>query len=57
MDAALCVGCGLCCQTAPEVFRMTDGGTAQAYAEATQANRADVEEAEDSCPVAAIRTA
>ena len=55
VDTTLCVGCGLCCSTAPELFRMTDGGTAEGYAEVTDANSADVEEAADSCPVAAIR--
>ena len=56
VDTELCVGCGLCCSTAPELFRMTDGGTAEGYAEVTDACRADFEEAADSCPVAAIRT-
>ena len=55
VDPDRCVGCGLCCATAPEVFRM-NGGTAEAYAEAPPAARADVDEAVDSCPVAAIRT-
>ncbi len=54
VDPDRCLGCGLCCANAPEVFRMA-GGTAEAYAEATDVSRPGVEEAVDSCPVAAIR--
>ena len=54
MDPGRCVGCGLCCANAPEVFRMA-GGSAEAYAEAADESRAGVEEAVDSCPVGAIR--
>ncbi len=54
VDAEKCLGCGLCCANAPDVFRM-NGASAEAYADVTAANRADVEEAVDGCPVAAIR--
>jgi ferredoxin len=54
VDPDRCVGCGLCCATAPEVFRM-NGGCAEAYAAVSPAAAADVDEAVDSCPVAAIR--
>ena len=54
VDTEKCLGCGLCCANAPDVFRM-NGSAAEAYAEATDESRADVEEAIDGCPVAAIR--
>ena len=54
VDAEKCLGCGLCCANAPDVFRMA-GGTAEAYADVTDSGRTGAEEAADSCPVAAIR--
>ena len=31
VDQSVCMGCGLCAGTAPDVFRMNDNGTAEAY--------------------------
>ena len=55
VDQDTCMGCGLCAGTAPDVFRMTDNGTAEAYADTTDANKDDVQVAIDECPVSAIR--
>ena len=55
VDQDTCMGCGLCAGTAPDVFRMTDNGTAEAYADTTDANKDDVQAAIDGCPVSAIR--
>ena len=49
------MGCGLCAGTAPDVFRMNDNGTAEAYADTTDANKDDVQAAIGGCPVSAIR--
>ena len=55
VDPDVCIGCGLCAATAPEVFRMNDNGTAEAFADTTDENRDDVQSAIDGCPVSAIR--
>ncbi len=54
VDKDVCVGCGLCTSTAPDVFQMTDEGTAEAYAEG---EAAAIEQAIDDCPVSAISKA
>ncbi|MDO4621013.1 MAG: ferredoxin [Lachnospiraceae bacterium] len=51
VDQNSCVGCGMCTGIAPEVFRMNETGSAEAYAEGDDAS---VKEAIDSCPVEAI---
>ncbi len=53
-----CIGCGLCAETCPEVFSMTDEGTASAIETEVPANAADTAvEAKDNCPVEAIEEA
>ena len=50
-----CIGCGLCNGTCPEVFSMTDAGTAQAVeGEVDAALEAGVLDAMNGCPVQAI---
>ncbi|MDF2540168.1 MAG: hypothetical protein K0S76_3189 [Herbinix sp.] len=55
IDRDGCIGCGLCTDLCPEVFRMTDDGYAEVY---TDPVPADVEntasEAADNCPVSVI---
>ena len=54
VDPELCIGCGLCAGTAPEVFEM-DGALSRAVADTTDENRDAVLEAIVGCPVGAIR--
>ncbi len=55
VDKDECIGCGLCEMTAPDVFRMTDDGKAEAYADTTDENKDAVQEAIEGCPVSAIK--
>ncbi len=53
-----CLGCGLCAGTCPEVFAMTDGGTARAIDTDVPASALDsAEEARCGCPAEAIEKA
>ncbi len=54
VDQDLCIGCGLCAEICPSVFRMNDDNLAEAHGEVTPDNQAQAEEARDSCPVEAI---
>lgn len=54
VDKDTCIGCGLCCGTCEEVFRLDDDGKSVAYGEVTDANKDDVQAAIDNCPVSAI---
>lgn len=50
-----CIGCGLCNATCPEVFSMTDEGTAKAIEEDVPASAEETaQEAMENCPVGAI---
>lgn len=50
-----CIGCGLCESVCPGVFRMTDEGIAEVYAEVTPENEACAFEAQGGCPADVIR--
>ena len=50
----VCIGCGLCISTVPEVFEVNADGKAEACGHTTDENRAAVQEAIDACPVQAI---
>ena len=53
-----CIGCGLCEGTCPEVFSMTDEGTAKAIEpEVPAESEAAAAEAKNGCPVGAIEEA
>ena len=54
VDQDLCIGCGLCCGTCPDVFRLSGEGKSEDYQEATEDNRGLVQEAIVGCPVSAI---
>jgi ferredoxin len=54
IDRDGCIGCGVCADTCPEVFRMADDGLAEVYAEVTSETLASAREAEESCPVSVI---
>ncbi|HKL99357.1 MAG TPA: ferredoxin [Mobilitalea sp.] len=50
-----CIGCGLCADTCPEVFRMDDDGLAEVYTDPVPASSEDsATEAADGCPVGVI---
>lgn len=50
-----CIGCGICVDTCPEVFSMTDAGVAEAIdEEVPEELQAAAKKAMDSCPVQAI---
>jgi len=51
VNEELCIGCGLCANTCPDVFRMNDAGKSEAFA---QANIECAKQAALNCPVEAI---
>jgi len=53
VDRELCIGCGLCSQTCPEVFEMDEDDIAQVKANA-DLNSDCIQDAIDQCPVSAI---
>ena len=56
IDRDGCIGCGLCTETCPEVFKMGSDGFAEVAAEPTPENEAAVREAADGCPGSVIST-
>lgn len=53
VDKDVCIGCELCVNTAPEVFRMDDNNLAEVY-NPTGATEDMIQEAIDGCPVNCI---
>lgn len=50
-----CISCGLCVSTCPDVFLITDGGTAGVYSQEVPPElEGAVQQAADACPVSAI---
>lgn len=55
VDRDLCIGCGLCQDTCPEVFVLEDDGLAHVITENPGHEQYDcIREAEEICPVTAI---
>jgi ferredoxin len=55
VDRELCIGCGLCEEICPEVFRMAEDGIAYVLDDNPPHEAyADIEDAVESCPVTAI---
>ncbi|NLU40937.1 MAG: ferredoxin [Firmicutes bacterium] len=55
VDKDLCISCGLCVQTCPDVFSWDDDDKAEAIDdEVPEELEADVQEAADGCPTDAI---
>jgi len=54
VDQDTCIGCGLCTGLAETVFRLNDGGKAEAFHQPDAGEEAAVRDAIDSCPVNAI---
>lgn len=55
IDRSGCIGCGLCTETCPSVFRMADDGLAEVAVETVpSADEPSAQEAADGCPVNVI---
>lgn len=55
IDRDGCIGCGLCPDICPSVFRMADDGLAEVYVDEVPAEDEDKAiEAQESCPVSVI---
>jgi ferredoxin len=56
VDKDLCIGCGLCADTCPDVFHMEDDGKAGVKSQdAVKANIACAKDAVSTCPTEAIK--
>jgi len=53
VDASICVGCGLCEQGCPEVFKVEGDGIA--YVKANSCDKHNLKEIAEQCPVTAIK--
>lgn len=54
---ASCVGCGLCASMYPDIFLMTDGGSAGVIKQMIDSElEPQARDAADACPVGAIET-
>ena len=53
VDRDVCIGCGLCAETLPEVFQMTEENLAVVH-NPTGASELRVQEVIDECPVSCI---
>lgn len=51
-----CIGCGLCTELCPEVFSLSEEGTAQVSQKEAEQNQEKVKEAQLGCPVEVIKT-
>lgn len=54
IDRGGCIGCGLCAEICPEVFRMADDGLAEAYAQPSEDTLEKAIEAAENCPAEVI---
>ncbi|MFA9463185.1 MAG: ferredoxin [Velocimicrobium sp.] len=53
----VCIGCGMCADIEPAVFRMNEDGLAEAYAAGTDKTSDKIGQAIEACPVDAIEEA
>ncbi len=51
-----CIGCGICIDACPEVFRLNDEGLSEVYEQPTPENEDSAQDAADGCPVSVIIT-
>lgn len=50
-----CIGCAMCTEICPTVFRMTDVGIAEVYTEPESIDADSIMKASESCPVDVIK--
>lgn len=55
LDRDGCIGCGVCAEVCPDVFRIAGDGLSEIIAQ-PEGNEEAVQEAADSCPVEVIHT-
>jgi ferredoxin len=55
VDEETCIGCGLCAETCPEVFDMSDDKAQVKVGEVPENVRETCKEAAENCPVEAIQ--
>lgn len=56
VDQDLCISCGLCVETCPDIFDWNDDGKADVQVDPVPADREDcAKEAMENCPVDAIQ--
>lgn len=55
LDRDGCIGCGVCADVCPDVFRLADDGLSEIVA-SPDGNEDAVKEAAESCPVEVIHT-
>ncbi|MBN1384892.1 MAG: ferredoxin [Elusimicrobia bacterium] len=55
IDKDLCTGCGLCCDTCPDVFEMQDTVAVVKGSEIPAASEETAKQAAADCPVEAIK--
>ena len=53
VDSSVCVGCGLCEQLCPEVFKLDSDGVVKV--EANECSKHNLSEVAEQCPVNAIK--
>ncbi|MEA4853467.1 MAG: ferredoxin [Christensenella sp.] len=54
IDREGCIGCGLCAELCPNVFRMADDGLAEVYSQPSAEDSDDAAQAAENCPVQVI---
>ena len=54
VEESVCIGCGSCAELAPAIFRMTNRGTAEAYAAVGAELYGAVKDSMRTCPVKCI---
>ena len=54
VDADLCIGCGLCVSTCPEVYKMEDDKAVVIGSAVPKEAEENCQKAADECPVTAI---
>lgn len=54
VDEDVCIGCGTCESICPDVFKLTDDAKAHVQEADYEANKDEIQESIDACPVNCI---